>query len=79
MPEREKPLTVKIIYEWGSVFYVKHDELQCKRILTGIKVTENGLLYCLMCNEQEGEFYACEISETEDPTFQTVKKESDSD
>ncbi len=79
MPEREKPLNVKIIYEWGTIFYVKHDELQRKRMLTFIEVNENGILFGLSCGDERDTFYLNEISETEDTSYQTVKKEDDND
>jgi hypothetical protein len=52
--------------------------MQLKHMLIGVKATQNGLLFCLVCDKVEGEYYECEISDTVDPDFNASSKEEDS-
>ena len=52
--------------------YLKTDKDQLPRLVTGLKVNSNGLLYSLTAGTQDSDHYDFEISETADVMLSTT-------
>lgn len=57
-------------YDIGDIVYLKTDVEQLERIIIGITIVPNSLIYTLMCGVEMSEHYDFEISDNED----TLKK-----
>lgn len=59
-------MTINNAFTLGEFVYLKTDPDQFKRILVGIQITHEGLLYKLACNMAETWHYEIEISTEKD-------------
>lgn len=51
-------------FEFGQLVFLVTDSEQEQRMVTGIVVTPNGILYRLACGIDQSDHYECEISES---------------
>lgn len=49
-------------FEIAQEVYLIHDIDQCKRMITEIRVNQNGIVYILSCGEAATDHFECEIS-----------------
>lgn len=50
-------------FEIGQIVYLKTDEDQCARIITGIHIRPTGITYSLAVGDEETPHYEVEITE----------------
>lgn len=53
-------------FEIGDMVYLKTDMEQHSRIVTGINIRENGILFCLMFTTTESWHYGFELTKERD-------------
>lgn len=59
-------------YELGDIVYLKTDEDQKQRMVTGLRVFgKNNILYCLSCGTIETNHYYFEISDSKNFVLST--------
>jgi hypothetical protein len=55
-----------LTYDIEDVVYIKTDEFQKKRVITGISIKQNGVIYVVTHCTDESYHYDFELSRTED-------------
>jgi len=55
-----------LTYDIGDVVYIKTDEFQKKRVVTGISIKHNGVIYVVTHCTDESYHYDFELSRSED-------------
>lgn len=59
-------MQIKNEFEFGQTVYLKTDEEQKERIITGFVIRPNGLLYYVACGTGETPHYAVELTTEKD-------------
>ena len=61
-----KKLTLSLEFEIGQTVYLKTDTEQYQRLITGLLIHENSILYQVACGEEMSEHFGFELADSED-------------